>query len=69
MNQYLDEPLRGYEDVVTGEYVMLTISDDGLGISRQDLERIFEPFYTKKVMDRSGTGFGSGRCVEYGPGS
>jgi signal transduction histidine kinase len=58
MNQYLDEPLRGYEDVVTGEYVMLTISDDGLGISQQDLERIFEPFYTKKVMDRSGTGLG-----------
>ena len=58
MNQYLDEPLRGYEDVVTGEYVMLAISDDGLGISQQDLERIFEPFYTKKVMDRSGTGLG-----------
>ena len=57
-NQYLDEPLRGYEDVVTGEYVILTISDDGLGISHQDLERIFEPFYTKKVMDRSGTGLG-----------
>ena len=58
MNQYLDEPLRGYEDVVTGEYVMLTVSDDGLGISQQDLARIFEPFYTKKVMDRSGTGLG-----------
>ncbi|MBW1868034.1 MAG: response regulator [Deltaproteobacteria bacterium] len=58
MNQYLDEPLRGYEDVVTGEYIVLTVSDDGLGISQQDLERIFEPFYTKKVMDRSGTGLG-----------
>ena len=58
MNQYLDEPLRGYEDVVTGEYVVLTVSDDGSGISQQDLERIFEPFYTKKVMDRSGTGLG-----------
>ena len=58
INQYLDEPLRGYEDVVTGEYAMLTISDDGQGISQQDLERIFEPFYTKKVMDRSGTGLG-----------
>ncbi len=58
MDQYLDEPLRGYEDVVTGEYVTLTVSDDGLGISQQDLERIFEPFYTKKVMDRSGTGLG-----------
>jgi len=57
-NRYLDEPLKGYEDVVTGEYVVLTVSDDGLGISPQDLERIFEPFYTKKVMGRSGTGLG-----------
>lgn len=54
----LDEPLKGYEDVHTGEYVVLTVSDDGSGISPGDLERIFEPFYTKKVMGRSGTGLG-----------
>ncbi|KKM15914.1 hypothetical protein LCGC14_1691250, partial [marine sediment metagenome] len=58
INQYLDELLRGYEDVRTGEYVVLTILDDGSGISSQDLDRIFEPFYTKKVMGRSGTGLG-----------
>ena len=58
LNRYLDEPLKSYEDVRTGEYVMLTISDDGSGISPGDLERIFEPFYTKKVMGRSGTGLG-----------
>jgi len=58
INRYLDEPLKGYEDVRTGEYVMLTVSDNGSGISPQDLDRIFEPFYTKKVMGRSGTGLG-----------
>lgn len=57
-NRYLDEPLRGYEDVRQGEYAVLRISDDGCGISPKDLERIFEPFYTKKVMSRSGTGLG-----------
>ena len=58
LSQYLDMPLKGYEDVRTGEYAVVTVSDDGSGISPGDLERIFEPFYTKKVMGRAGTGLG-----------
>ena len=57
-NRYLDEPLTGYEDVRIGEYAVLSVLDDGSGISSEDLEKIFEPFYTKKVMGRSGTGLG-----------
>ena len=57
-NRYLDWPLRGYDTVKPGEYAVLSVSDDGSGISADDLDRIFEPFYTKKVMGRSGTGLG-----------
>ncbi len=58
VNRYVDIPLRGYDDIDIGEYAVLTVSDDGSGISSDDLERIFEPFYTKKAMGRSGTGLG-----------
>jgi signal transduction histidine kinase/CheY-like chemotaxis protein len=57
-NQYIDRQLKGYSDVNEGEYVVLRISDSGNGISNEDLSHIFEPFYTKKKMGRSGTGLG-----------
>ena len=57
-NIYIDQPIRGYEHVDEGDYVCLTVADTGTGISEADRERIFEPFYTKKVMGRSGTGLG-----------
>jgi PAS domain S-box-containing protein len=57
-NQYLEKPIEGYDEVRKGDYVVLSVSDTGGGISETDLKRIFEPFYTKKVMGRSGTGLG-----------
>jgi two-component system, cell cycle sensor histidine kinase and response regulator CckA len=57
-NRYLDTPVRGYDEVKQGDYVVLTVSDTGTGISAENREKIFEPFYTKKVMARSGTGLG-----------
>ena len=57
-NLYLDRPLPGYDDIQEGDYVVLSVTDTGEGISEKDLKKIFEPFYTKKVMGRSGTGLG-----------
>ncbi len=57
-NQYLDKPIQGYDQIQEGDYVVLSVSDTGEGIQEDDLKRIFEPFYTKKVMGRSGTGLG-----------
>jgi len=57
-NQYLDKPIQGYDQIREGDYVVLSVSDTGEGISSNDLKRIFEPFYTKKIMGRSGTGLG-----------
>ncbi len=40
------------------EAVCLTVHDTGSGIGVEDVDHIFEPFYTKKMMGRSGTGLG-----------
>lgn len=57
-NRYIDKPFRSFDDFDEGEYAVLSVSDDGSGVSKADRERIFEPFYTKKMMGRSGTGLG-----------
>ncbi len=57
-NVYIDAPSAAYEVLSEGEFVTLTVEDNGTGIAHQDLERIFEPFYTRKKMGRSGTGLG-----------
>jgi PAS domain S-box-containing protein len=39
-------------------YTIIKVKDTGQGLSDTDISRIFEPFYTKKKMGRSGTGLG-----------
>jgi len=54
----IKEAIRGYEMIEPGEYAVLSVTDTGVGISARNLEKIFEPFYTKKAMGRSGSGLG-----------
>ena len=57
-NSYIDSTLKGYEHISEGDYITLKVADTGVGIAPEDKDRIFEPFYTKKKMGRSGTGLG-----------
>ena len=57
-SRYLETPVSGYEQIDSGEYVLLSVSDNGEGTSAEDMAKLFEPFYTKKVMGRNGTGLG-----------
>ncbi|MGD9007001.1 MAG: response regulator [Desulfobacteraceae bacterium] len=57
-NRYLVPEKEGDQGLPEGEYIVLSVEDNGPGISDTDLEHIFEPFYTRKMMGRSGTGLG-----------
>jgi PAS domain S-box-containing protein len=57
-NRYADKLVTGFDAVEEGEYAVLSVADSGIGIAESDKARIFEPFYTKKVIGRSGSGLG-----------
>ncbi|MCI5221169.1 MAG: response regulator [Candidatus Electrothrix sp. AR4] len=57
-SEFLETPGAPRHKLAAGEYAVLRVQDNGSGIPAKDQERIFEPFYTKKTMGRSGTGLG-----------
>ncbi|MCK5850851.1 MAG: response regulator [Kiritimatiellae bacterium] len=53
------EQTIGYELIPVGNYSVLQVSDSGAGMLKQDMDRIFEPFFTRKKQSRqSGSGLG-----------
>ena len=60
-NRHVDKTKNAFDDIGKGDYVTLVVEDNGIGMAPEDIERIFEPFYTKKSMGRSGTGLGKTR--------
>ena len=44
--------------ISSGHFIIFRVTDTGPGISPEHLTNIFEPFYTRKKMGRSGTGLG-----------
>ena len=57
-NETIEEFSRNGHRLEAGEYVVLQAKDTGPGIAAKDIEHIFEPFYTKKMMGKRGTGLG-----------
>lgn len=58
VNRQIDSSIPEYKTIVPGKYVILSVIDNGPSIDNKNLEKIFDPFFTKKEMGKSGTGLG-----------
>lgn len=55
--------MRGQDEMPPGDYISIEVADTGVGIPRENLQRIFEPFFSTKEI---GSGTGLGLSTVYG---
>jgi PAS domain S-box-containing protein len=62
-NRFLDQAAAQAQDLSEGQYLTLCVTDTGIGMTPQLIERVFEPFFTTKPI---GEGTGLGLSMIYG---
>jgi len=57
-HKYINVLESGHEQIEPGNYVICQVKDTGMGISSEDINKIFEPYFSKKKLGASGSGLG-----------
>ncbi|MCH7818141.1 MAG: PAS domain S-box protein [Candidatus Marinimicrobia bacterium] len=57
-NKTLEKQLLFNDEIPKGHYVVIEFKDNGVGMNEDEMSKIFEPFFSKKEMGRSGSGLG-----------